>query len=73
MEGVRQLFGNDTNAELLVVWNETYPAITNMKSVKMISLQLRALEKPQWSKDETKQWEMNVVHFFEYRILFLLF
>uniref|UniRef100_A0A1I7VZV9 SSD domain-containing protein n=1 Tax=Loa loa TaxID=7209 RepID=A0A1I7VZV9_LOALO len=64
-ESLRQLFGNDTNIELLIGLNETYPPITNMKSVKMISLQLRALENPQWSKDEMKQWEMNVVHFFE--------
>ncbi|VDN95337.1 unnamed protein product [Brugia pahangi] len=64
-EGVHQLFGNDTNIDLLVAWNETHPAVTNMKSVKMISLQLRALQNPQWSKDDMKQWEMNVVHFFE--------
>ncbi|VBB34139.1 unnamed protein product, partial [Acanthocheilonema viteae] len=64
-EGIRQFFGNDTNVELLMGWNETYPAVTNMKSVKMIVLQLRALENPQWSKDEMKQWEMNVVHFFQ--------
>ncbi|CAG9536068.1 unnamed protein product [Cercopithifilaria johnstoni] len=64
-EGILQLFGNDTNVDLLLDWNETYPAVTNMKSVKMIALQFRALEKPQWSRDEMKQWEMSVVHFFE--------
>uniref|UniRef100_A0A0R3RZG2 SSD domain-containing protein n=1 Tax=Elaeophora elaphi TaxID=1147741 RepID=A0A0R3RZG2_9BILA len=64
-EGIRQFFGNDTDVGSLITWNETHPVVTNMKSVKMISLHLRALQSPQWSKDEMKRWEMDVVHFFE--------
>lgn len=72
-EGVRQFFGNDTNVELLIARNETYPAITNMKSVKMIVLQLRALQKPEWRRDEMKQWEISVVHFFKYSFFCLTY
>ncbi|MCP9260367.1 Patched family protein [Dirofilaria immitis] len=65
MEGVRQLFGNDTGIELLITRNKTHPPVTNMKSVKMIVLHLNALENSQWSNDDMKRWEMDVVHFFE--------
>uniref|UniRef100_A0A915Q434 SSD domain-containing protein n=1 Tax=Setaria digitata TaxID=48799 RepID=A0A915Q434_9BILA len=64
LEGIRQLFGNNTKAELLVNQNKTHPALTNMKSVKMIALHFRALQGPQWSKEDMKKWEMDVVHFF---------
>lgn len=37
-----------------------------MKSVKIIALQLHALDNPKWSTNEMKQFEMKIVHFFEY-------
>ncbi|OZC12409.1 hypothetical protein X798_00040 [Onchocerca flexuosa] len=68
-EGVRQLFENDTFiVESLITRNKTHPPLVNMKSVKMISLYLHVLQNPQWSSDEMKQWEMDVVHFFKYFI-----
>lgn len=71
-EGTREFLENGTDTtEPLVVGNGTHQMITNMKSVKMIAFQFRALQSPQWSKDEMKQWEMDVVRFFEYSILFL--
>uniref|UniRef100_A0A8R1XS30 SSD domain-containing protein n=1 Tax=Onchocerca volvulus TaxID=6282 RepID=A0A8R1XS30_ONCVO len=64
-EGVRQLFENDTIVESLIIRNKTHPAVMNMKSVKMISLYFNVLQNSQWTNDEMKQWEMDVVHFFK--------
>lgn len=44
--------------------NDTVALVTNMNSVKMISLQFRAMHDPAWSDDDVKGWEMRAVKFF---------
>ncbi|CAB05002.1 SSD domain-containing protein [Caenorhabditis elegans] len=41
--------------------------ITNVKSVKMITLQFRAEHKPGWTEAQVKKWEMSLVDIFEKR------
>lgn len=41
--------------------------ITNVKSVKMITLQFRAEHKPGWTEGQVKKWEMSMVDIFEKR------
>ncbi|VDM95358.1 unnamed protein product [Thelazia callipaeda] len=64
-EGIHELFGENTDVTLFSSENNSFSAVTNMKSAKMISLQFRALHNSNWSSDNVKQWEMSVVHFFQ--------
>lgn len=41
--------------------------ITNVKSVKMITLQFRAEHKKGWTEAQVKKWEMSLVDIFEKR------
>ncbi|VDL74669.1 unnamed protein product [Nippostrongylus brasiliensis] len=41
------------------------PRLTNMKSVKMLTMQFRAEHKPGWTNMDVKKWEMKMVEVFE--------
>uniref|UniRef100_A0A1I7SXL5 SSD domain-containing protein n=1 Tax=Caenorhabditis tropicalis TaxID=1561998 RepID=A0A1I7SXL5_9PELO len=54
----------EANATRLV---DPVSRITNVKSVKMITLQFRAEHKPGWTEAQVKKWEMSMVDIFEKR------
>ncbi|KAL6731989.1 hypothetical protein Aduo_002801 [Ancylostoma duodenale] len=41
------------------------PHVTNMKSVKMLTMQFRAEHKPGWTDADVKEWEMKMTEVFE--------
>ncbi|KIH63228.1 patched family protein [Ancylostoma duodenale] len=56
--------------ELRVINNGTdevpeLPRVTNMKSVKMLTMQFRAEHKPGWTDADVKEWEMKMTEVFE--------
>ncbi|VDM41009.1 unnamed protein product [Toxocara canis] len=67
LEETVQLLENETLSTDAIPRNRTSAEvhITNIKMVKMISLQFRAEHLAAWTDDDVKNWEMRMVHFFQ--------